>query len=248
MSATGTWVAGVDGCPAGWVVVLLHLDRGPAEPPRLRAVPAFADVLALPEAPVRIAIDMPIGLPERAGPGGRPCDVEARARLGRRRSSVFPVPARAAVMAADYGRARAVAVTKSDPPRSISKQCFNLFGKIREIDRLMTPALQDQVFECHPELAFWAMNSGQPLDEPKKLRSRPHAPGLALRRRLLAAAGMPFTLLAPDVARPKGVAADDLLDAAACAWTAARVHAGTAVCLPATPSVDGRGLRMEIRA
>lgn len=240
------WVAGVDGCPAGWVVVLLPAEAGDA--PRVRVAATIADILRFPEAPLRIAIDMPIGLADKVGPGGRICDFDARSRLGRRQSSVFTVPARAAVMESDYRRACEIALAHSQPPRKISKQCFHLFPKIREIDDVMTPALQERLFECHPELAFWAMNGQRPLDEPKKVKSRPHDPGLALRRRLLASGGMPPQLLDVHIVLPKGVAADDLLDAAACAWTARRVSLGKALRLPGTPPVDGRGLRMEIWA
>ena len=34
----------------------------------------------------------------------------------------------------------------SEPPRKVSKQCFNLFPKMREVDEQMTPALQERVF------------------------------------------------------------------------------------------------------
>ncbi len=240
------WVAGVDGCPAGWVAVLLSGEGNDA--PRIRVASKFADILSLPEAPLRIAIDMPIGLADSVGPGGRACDIEARARLGRRQSSVFTVPARAAVMEEDYRRACEIALVHSAPPRKISKQCFHLFPKIREIDGLITPVLQERLFECHPELAFWAMNGQHPLDEPKKVKSRPYPPGLALRRRLLSASGMPAPLLEEHMILPKGVAADDVLDAAACAWTARRVALGTALRMPDSPPIDGRGLRMEIWA
>ena len=240
------WVAGVDGCPAGWVVVLICVV-GDA-PPRIRVIPSFSEILAMPEAPVHIAVDMPIGLADRVGPGGRACDIEARRRLGKRQSSVFTVPARAAVMEADYRRACAVALAHSAPPRKVSKQCFHLFPKIREMDAILTPHMQDRIFECHPELAFWAMNGEQPLREPKKVKSRAHPPGLALRRRLLLAGGMPAMVLEEGGALPKGVGADDLLDAAACAWTARRALQGQAVRLPQQPPVDARGLRMEIRA
>jgi predicted RNase H-like nuclease len=246
MPAQTTWVAGVDGCPAGWIAVLLPA-AGHA-PARIHVAATFAELLALPENPMRIAVDMPIGLADRAGPGGRLCDIEARTRLGARRSSVFTVPARAAVMQRDYQAACAQAFAASDPPRKVSKQCFYLFPKMREIDALITPARQSRIFECHPEVAFSVMNGERPLDEPKKVKSRPHQPGLALRRGLLSAAGMPAGLLAGNLTLPRGVAADDLLDALACAWTARRVHLGAALRLPASPPVDGRGLHMEIWA
>jgi len=47
---------------------------------------------------------------------------------------------------------------------------------------------------------------------------------------------------------PKGVAADDLLDALACAAIARRVHAGLARPFPEPPPRDGYGLPMAIWA
>ena len=66
---------------------------------RLRVVPRFAEVIAAPEAPAIIAVDIPIGLPEQAGRGGRTADDAVRSLLGARRSSVFSVPSRRAVFA-----------------------------------------------------------------------------------------------------------------------------------------------------
>lgn len=243
--ASPVQVAGVDGSPGGWVIVSRPVDApGQAI---VRVAATFSEILALQPTHAVIAIDIPIGLPARAGIGGRLADIEARSRLGDRQSSVFAVPARAAVMAPDYRTACALAAAHSDPPRKVSKQTFNLFPKIREVDALMTPGLQARVAECHPELAFWALNAEQPLGEPKKVKSRPYEAGLALRRALLEATGYDAGLLR-DVAPLKPVrgGADDLLDAVACSWTAARIALGRAHRFPADPSVDARGLRMEI--
>jgi predicted RNase H-like nuclease len=240
------WLAGADGCPGGWLVVLRHQQD--VEPPLAMVCPRFADILALPQNPIVIAIDIPIGLPERAMIGGRLADIEARRNLGARQSAVFAVPARAAVMQEDYRTACEVASQHSDPPRKISKQCFNIFAKIREVDAAMTPALQRRVVECHPEAAFWAMNGGKALDEPKKVKSRPWPAGLALRRNLLEEAGLPRTFLETTTFRTSLAGPDDLLDACACAWTAARVHARRAIRFPADPPRDARGLLQEIWA
>ena len=208
----------------------------------------FAEVLARPGTTGTIAVDMPIGLAEHGGIGGRQADREARLRLGARASSVFAVPARVAVMEHEYAAACATAFAHSDPPRKISKQMFFLFPKIREVDALMTPHLQTRVVECHPELAFWALNGERPLSEPKKVRGRPHAPGLALRRDLLAAAGYDRDWLAARHVDRRDAGPDDVLDAAANAWTAARIATGTARRFPSAPACDIRGLRMEIWA
>lgn len=238
-------VAGVDGCPGGWVVVTRPL--GDAAAAVVSVVATFAEVLAMEPAPAMIAVDIPIGLPDRVGPGGRVCDVAARTVLGQRQSSVFSVPSRAAVMETDYRAACSRALATSDPPRMVSKQAFNIFAKIREVDGLLTPALQQRVFEVHPEVAFVALNGWRPLDLPKKVKSRPHEPGLALRRSLLLAAGYRAKLF--EAAVPRAVAGpDDILDAAAASWSAVRLLQGTARRFPENADLDSRGLRCEICA
>lgn len=192
-----------------------------------------------------IAVDMPIGFPQGSG---RQAEREVRARLGERQSSVFSVPSRAAVMCADYGLACSTNLACSDPPKKVSKQIFHIFPKMREIDALMQPALQSRIFEVHPQLAFWAMNGSKPLPLPKKVKGRPHEPGLALRRALLEAAGFPLRSLPEALYRAGDVGADDLLDACACAWSARRIAEGRSIRFPADPPLDARGLRMEINA
>ena len=230
-------VIGVDGCPGGWIAVRWgetlshHLCR------------SFAEVLAM-EADV-LAVDMPIGLPDLSG---RDAEREVRARQGERQSSVYTVPTRAAVMCADYQEACNANLAHSDPPKKVAKQIFHIFPKMREIDALMTPALQSRIFEVHPELAFWAMNSEAPLALPKKVKGRPHPPGLALRRALLEAAGFPLATLPTTSYRAADVGADDLLDACACAWSARRLGQGRGVRFPALPPTNSRGLRMAIHA
>ena len=93
------WIAGMDGCRGEWAVAFLDLDAPGRH--RLARLPDVEAVLDAPAAPVRIGIDIPIGLPERVGRGGRSADVAARAFLGRGRASVFPLPGRAAVYAPD---------------------------------------------------------------------------------------------------------------------------------------------------
>lgn len=231
-------IIGVDGCRSGWLAVIWE------ESPRAVIFPKFAQVL---ELPFRfIAVDMPIGLPERAQAGGRLCDRLARKELGARQSSVFGVPSRAAVMEDDYAKACAANLENSDPPRKIAKQTFHIFPKIRELDVLLTPALQQRIHEVHPELAFTRMNGESPLDLPKKVKGRPDRQGMALRRKLLEKAGFPITRLIPPEAR--GWGEDDLLDACACAWSAKRLAEGRGLRLPENPAHDGRGLRMEICA
>jgi predicted RNase H-like nuclease len=234
---------GVDGCPAGWIAVV----RAGAAPPSVHLVSRFEALLAL--EPTVMAIDMPIGLPDRVGPEGRGPERALRALLGARQSSVFAIPSRAAVYAGSYGEACVQAAATSDPPRKVSKQGFYLFPKIREVDEAlrMDRELVTRVFEVHPEGAFMALNGFAPLAEPKKLKGRPHDPGLAERRALLiAGAGFEAEFLAAPA--PRGAGADDMLDACACAWVAGRILAGVARRFPDQPLTDGHGLPVAIWA
>ena len=239
------WLAGVDGCPAGWVVAFL---RPTGADFRLRIVPRFADLLAAPEAPVVIAVDIPIGLPSRASYGGRAAENAVRPLLGARQSAVFSVPSRAAVMAEDYREACRIASATSDPPRKVSKQLHMIAPKIREVDHSLRADLtaRARAFEVHPEVAFWRLNGERALDAPKKVKGRCHEPGLALRRRLLTNAGVPTA--AVGVAPPKGAGADDVIDALACAAIARRIHEGAARPFPDPPERDEFGLAMAIWA
>jgi predicted RNase H-like nuclease len=236
-------VAGVDGCRAGWIVVQAKpLPAGPS--PKLgrashvltlvdiRVLPSFADVLAHTDTCVAVALDMLIGF---SANGPRAADFEARRKIGPRRSSVFPPPARSVLETdGDYATLNALSKTLG---AGVSRQTYNILPRMREVDALMTPALQGRVVESHPEVCFCAVK-GTPLDHAKR-----HPEGRRERRSLL------DTLYASsleDGAPPRGAALDDLHDAAILAHTALRVARREASRLPDTPEVDERGLRMEI--
>src|SRR5207249_7904068 len=87
-------VAGVDGCRAGWLVVLVDERGHSISSSQVRLCTEFEEILSLFPAPAVIAVDIPIGLLDRPQEGGRVCDQEARRMLGRRASSVFSPPTR----------------------------------------------------------------------------------------------------------------------------------------------------------
>ncbi|UJX43308.1 DUF429 domain-containing protein [Xanthobacter sp. YC-JY1] len=246
-------LAGIDGCRGGWVVA--RWDGGSRlDLIRVARVEALFDA---PDAPAIACVDMPIGLPETGEIGGRSAERAVRPLLGARQSSVFAVPARAAVMAgmgpgdekARFAAACAAALAHSSPPRKVSIQCFNLFPKIAELDELLLrrAELRDRLIECHPEVSFRIMN-GAPLELAKKVKNRPHPPGLDLRIGLLARAGMPVDLLQARTAAALGAGLDDLVDACACAVTAKRVFEGKALRFPDPPERDAFGLPVAITA
>lgn len=248
-------VAGVDGCKGGWVAVIIE-SGGRMTTERIERI---ADLIDRQSAPEIIAIDMPIGLPERIGPGGRAPERLVRSKLGGRQSSVFAIPSRATVYASvdpnipedeRYRHACSVARANSQPPKAISRQAFHIFPKIIELDRLLRerPDLRDRLHECHPEVSFWAMNDEAPLDRPKKAKNAPHAPGLALRRQLLLAQGFDEAVLSAAHARALKVGEDDLIDACAAAWTARRIAQGRVIGFPPVAERDATGLRIQIQA
>lgn len=247
-------VVGVDGCKGGWIAV----SRTGGGPVACRIHSTFEALIASYPADAIIAVDMPIGLPERVGRAGRGPEVLARKHLGDRQSSVFAIPSRAAVYAAtdpfntlekwyeDHRKASDVARETSDPPRGVSIQAFALFPKIREVDALLRarPELRRRVIESHPEAAFWRLNGECAMRLPKKIKGRINPAGMEERRALLAARGLDPTFLQERC--PVGSGADDFLDACAMLLVAGRHACGESVSFPDPPLEDGHGIPIAI--
>ncbi|MCD9197352.1 DUF429 domain-containing protein [Aeromicrobium wangtongii] len=206
-------VLGVDGCRSGWVGV-----RWDGTCDVLLA--ATIDELVASAGPVdAIAIDIPIDLPS-----GTPREAErlARRRLPGRASTVFNAPAHVVLDAPDYPAANAA--NKAALGLGLSKQTWHLVPKIRDVDQWLRTRPAVPVVEAHPEICFAAMNGGVLFD------GKTTAAGEALRRSLLSAHGLDV-----EAERRSGVAVDDVLDAAATAWTARRFADGVAERLPPEP-------------
>lgn len=158
-----------------------------------------------------VAIDIPIGF------GPRRADPLARALLRGAASTVFTTPS------------RELLEQPFRPGLGISAQAHALGPRIVHVTSL---ASRDPRFhEAHPELSFLAMNGGEPLRYRKK-----SAGGVTKRIELLRTCGIELGDLADAASAP----VDDVLDAAACAWTAHRIAAGAAHSLPDPPqAIDG---------
>jgi predicted RNase H-like nuclease len=217
---------GVDGWRGAWVGA--RLDGRAVE---LLALPDAAAVLAVPDVEV-VGIDMPIGLSDD---GVRLCDVEARRRLGRAGSSVFPTPVRAVLATDVYAEARALSRAATDPPRAPSAQSFQLVRAIRSLDDALGDPPTDRVVEVHPELAFRALDPA--VRDPKGT-----ARGMAQR---LAALRTVMDVDAALLDAPPRVPAVDALDACAAAWSARRIADGTAECV-GDGATDARSRPMRI--
>lgn len=231
--------AGVDGSKAGWLYVVIDSVQNRVQ--RCGVGPTFSELLIQTTACAAVGIDIPIGMPERVPRGGRAADREARELLRpRRHNSVFTTPPRPVLQARSYEEATAMHRAHSEGEAGMSRQAYGILPKIAEVDDLMTPRIQRRLFEVHPELSFMELNHGVPMAQ-----SKGKATGLLTRLRLLRAVGLIEGLedLADDLGKAR---LDDLLDATAAAWTAARCLRHEAIRVPAAEEKDVRGLRMEI--
>lgn len=230
------WLAGVDGCKAGWFRICRNRSTGELRHDVLESV---FELLTHPPKPTIIAIDIPIGLPDK---GARSCDQMARQLLGDRRSSVFPAPLRPMLKAVSHEEASSI--RQSIESKGMSIQSWGIVPKIRDVDDALqsTPALRAAMYEVHPEVCFWAWNDGKPMRSAKK---KPD--GKVERIKLIEA------WLGPGVCEEargdmskKMLADDDIADSFAALWTAHRIHDGSAASLPPVPHQDAAGLPMRI--
>ncbi len=232
--------AGLDGCPAGWVMATIRdqsiaIDVVDSIDAAWRALPA----------PRLVLIDIPIGLSD----GPRACDVEARSLLGPARSRVFPAPCRAAAEAATYPDANRL--SKQITGKGLSKQAWNITAKIHEVDAFVrsTPGARGVVRECHPEVCFAGL-CGRPI-----LASKKTDEGFEERVNALAAVFAPVLGRGSEVMRAvddamsrwrrRDLARDDIVDAMA-ALACAIAPANEMRTLPADPPRDSCGLAMEM--
>ncbi len=228
-------IAGIDGCRGGWFVAAANENLRNVEVFVADTIDAAMQRLG---ADAIAGIDIPIGLPD-AGP--RDCDQQARRLLSpRRTSSVFPAPLRSILGISDYEEAcdRREAIDG----RRISVQAFNILAKIDEVDRYLRASGARRLYEVHPELAFAALNGGDPMAHPKRSRE-----GLRERRRVLRLRFDGATVDGALDAYPRSqVARDDALDALAVLVSTCRIASGRARRVPEQPVCDAAGLDMAI--
>jgi predicted RNase H-like nuclease len=157
-----------------------------------------------------LAIDVPIGF------GPREADRAARRFLSGAARTVFTTPP------------RELLEQPFRPGLGISAQAHALGARILHVTALA--AADARIHEVHPEVSFRAMNGGEPLRHRKK-----SAGGALQRIELLARQGIELGPLG----EVGDVPLDDVLDAAAAAWTAQRIATRAAVCLPDPPELAG---------
>ncbi|WP_459860190.1 DUF429 domain-containing protein [Desulfuromonas carbonis] len=231
---------GVDGCKGGWIAAFRTSAK---ETISFRRVDCFSEFFDGTQSPEVLAIDIPIGLPDK---GSRGCDLSARKLLGQGRgSSVFPAPIRPVFAAKSWGEA--CLIQREVENKGISKQAWAITPKIREVDEYLRnhPGIQSRVREVHPEVSFFMMAGHRPMAFPKRNREG-RSERLALLENVF---GEEVGIrLAMKTKNDLGCGADDLLDALAALWSAERIAGGTSRTLPEQAEFDRQGLRMEIIA
>jgi len=227
-SNRGKFIAGVDGCKNGWVIVSETHDG-------YIAVDVVSDFQRVLDCKYDlVVIDIPIGLLEG---GTRLADQEARRLLKRRACCVFTAPLRPMLTCTDYLAARQCRLGIEG--KALTTQAWAIIPRIIEVDRLLTIESQSQVKEGHPEVSFAHMNSGDVLAS-----SKHKIEGRRLRLSLLARHFPDVTLNVEKHSR----IAEDVIDAYAMLWTAQRIRHNRALALPERAPSDARGLLMQIWA
>ena len=201
----GNWI-GIDGCRGGWIIAWLK-DEQNAE---IFVVESLQPFLEKTNKQAVILIDMILYKDNEITP--RPFDQLAKSQLGKWHTRVFPAPPKEALKTKNYLDACSLSFSHSG--KKISKQCYNLFPKIREANHPSIPA--KQLIEYHPEIAFKQLNKNEAIEVSKKTEL-----GHILRKKVISnyLIGDPLELQ-QIIKKKKLWQADDVLDALALAIVA----------------------------
>ncbi|QMW04788.1 DUF429 domain-containing protein [Spirosoma foliorum] len=209
---------GIDGCRAGWLVasidqetrlhhgIIQNLDELPAIPPKL------------------CLIDIPLHFADTTY---RSCEVAAQALLGvKKRASIFFTPHWGAVYATTYAEANRL--NRLHIGKGVSKQTWNICGKIKEANRFMRDHPTYPLREAHPELSFYYLNQRQPL-----LSRKSTLEGATDRLEIIARYADRYPQVIANtlkMTKRKDVKPDDVIDATI---LAIRASESTLQCVPA---------------
>ena len=198
---------GVDACPFGWISLIIKQSQY-WELKKFEEIEQLWNKYNIANI---ILIDIPIGLRSNSGEP-RLCDSMARTYLtGKRSSCIFPTPCRKALDSTTYEEANRI--NRETTGKGLSKQTYNIMGKIRKVDDLLREdeSAPEIFIESQPEVCFTALNHDEPLENYKKEKQ-----GVKQRLRLLESYWRfernPFEIGHKAYKRSE-VAIDDILDA-----------------------------------
>ena len=221
-------VAGVTPCRGGWLVAAAKLQGTIFSPEDPIRVDSFIEVVDMRPAYSSIALNAPVGGLDQATVGGRTCDREARALLGRRGAAVKSAP---------------IHVESPDGtdllPDHVDAITRTLLPRYQEVANEMAPFRQRTIYEVNADLSFFQLNGDVPM------RWSKYSERGMDERRALVESKLPGSLRIINAEVP-GATTSHLLDAAAILWTARRIFAKAALRIPMEPEWDEQGLRMEL--
>ncbi len=197
-----TYSIGLDGCRGGWVATSIN-NKGEVSVDHVKELSSYLS--SQPKEAVILA-DMMLNLDNSGEP--RRFDCHTRKLLGKWHSRCFTAPPKKALEAEDYRAA--CEISFSICGKKISKQCYNLFPKIRELALLK----DNRLIEFHPEIAFMLLNENHLIQESKKTSE-----GINIRMALLQKIIPGFSSLTEHI-DSSNAKVDDLLDSAALAVVA----------------------------
>ena len=221
-------VAGVKPCATGWLVASAKVHGTTFAPDLPRVYETFREVLDERPAFAIVTLNAPIGYLDAFVHGGRLCDREARALLGKRGAAIQNAPIRSQVEEGANGHVEGL--------NAVSRV---LLPRYREVAAEMAPYRQRNVYEVHSELSFFQLNDDVPLRWSKRTQAGQEE------RRALLQSKIPGVERILTAELPK-VPYSHLLDVAAFLWTARRLFARAGARIPEDPQWDDEGLRMEI--
>ena len=253
-------IFGIDGCPAGWLVLSQKADNSGSLSARI--YPTLDELAPHLREDHIAAIDMPIGMPT-PDHYPRACDIAARRALGSRACCVFSAPCRG-VLSHLHHYPSASSWHKHATGKAISCQAFNILPKINQLDTFLSlhPGIAS-FHEIHPEVSFAYMNGSN--GKPTPILTKKTSPEGAQARADLIEQAFPTTLHNSEVmeslqqnlgprskqGKPRW-ALNDLYDAFAALWSAHRIMSNTAQSFPSEHAskapIDATGKTMQIKA
>ena len=228
------FVVGIDWMKPYWLAAEIREDEI-----SIRKLPNITEINNYYLNAEAVLIDIPVGLPENAEEDAARPDREARDYLPTgRKSSIFPVPCRQAVYITDYGEASAE--NERMLGKKLTSQSHAFSKMIRQVDEFLAEnkCWQNCLVESHPEVAFQLLNGGKGLNHSKHTEE-----GVQERITILQQYGVDPIFLFTEFT-PKQY--EDVLDALILAVSAKLGCKNGFQTIPANPSCDSRGLKMQM--
>ena len=227
-------IAGVTPCPGGWLVLPARVAGVTVVAEEAFVLPNLMAVLDFRPKFEFAGINAPTGLGDEPGSPYRPCDLEAREMLGwPRMIGIHPIPSRAALRATSRED-----VLKLEP--WMSRDDFRRLRWLREAEREIQPYHQRSFYSANPDLSFYVMNGDVPL-KTSPFHDDGRMERLGLIRERLPGIDEVITRVPPAGAGPT-----HMVQAAAMLWTARRASGRAVSRLPADPTWDINGMRVEL--